>query len=323
MKTELETGKERPPVGDSMRRSFSMNLPTLGRILRDTLRQWNKDNASHMAAALAFYSLFSLTPVVMIAIAMTGLVLGHEAVQRDVIQRIRILGGSEMAEAVRLLIGTPRETGSRITATIVGAITLLIGATAVFADLQGSLNTIWKVIPKPNSGVMDIVRNRFLSFLMVLGIGLFLMASFGVSALITAWTSILGYGPALPAFVLQWAHGAVSFLAVTVLFALIYKLLPDVTILWSDVWIGALVTSSLFTIGKVVIQFFLARTLAGPASGKVGSLVAFLLWLYYSAQVFFLGAEFTHVYAKEVGSRILTPPSLDAPLPAETKKHGT
>lgn len=298
-----------------------MNFKTIGILLRDTLRDWHKDNASHRAAALAFYSLFSLAPVVMIVIAMAGFVIGREATQSAIIERIRGVAGDETATAIRAMIGDSKEAAPLITATVIGLITLLVGATAVFADLQGSLNAIWKATPKAGRRLQGILRKRFLSFLMVLGIGFFLIASFGVSAALSALTRILGYRPALPGYLWPFFHGAMSFVAFTLLFALVYKLLPDAKVNWSDVWIGATVTSLLFTAGKWLIGLYLGSNLLGHIYGRAGSLVAFLIWIYFLAQMFFLGAEFTHVYAEEFGSRIV--PSRDAAPPREEARAET
>jgi membrane protein len=277
----------------------------IGSLFRSALREWHKHNSSHRAAALAFYSLVSLAPVVMIAIAMAGLVFGNGEAQSALLERIRALAGEETVRAIRALIGNPGEARSRISATLIGIVTLLIGATAAFADLQESLNTIWKAAPTGGRSVLSAIKNHFLSFLMVLGVGLFLIASLGASAALAAMTRTLGYRPVLPPYLWPLYHGVSAFLAVTLLFALIYKLLPEVRIRWSDVWIGAGVTSLLFTAGKALIGWFLASSLMRPIYGRAGSIVAFLIWIYFSAQIFFLGAEFTHVYAETFGSRII------------------
>ena len=284
----------------------------IGSLFRRALREWHNHNASHRAAALAFYSLVSLAPVAMIAIAMAGLVFGEGRAQSALLERTRALAGDETARAIRALIATPGGAASRISATLIGLATLLFGATAVFADLQESLNTIWKAAPKGGLGALDTIKNRFLSFLLVVGIGIFLIASLGASAALAAMTGNLGSRPVLPAYLWPLYHGVSSFLAVTLLFAIIYKLLPDVHIQWNDVWIGAGVTSLLFTAGKAMISWFLASSYMRPVYGRAGSIVVFLIWIYFSAQMFFLGAEFTHVYAETFGSRII--PARDGSL---------
>ncbi len=286
-----------------------MNLTSIRSLLRDTFREWRRDNTSQMAAALAFYSLFSLAPVTIVATAIAGLIFGQEAAQSGILERIRSVAGNEVAGAIRGLSGLIGGGGGdapRITATLFGIAAFLAGSTAVFVDLQGSLNVIWQAHPKPGGGVLSIVKKRFLPFLMVVGIGLFLTASFAVSAALSALTKYLGYRPALPLYLSP--HGAISFVTITILFAMIYKLLPDAKILWSDVWIGALVTAFLFTIGKSLIGYYLGSSLVRPVNGRAGSLIAFLIWIYFSAQIFFLGAEFTHVYASKLGSRTVPPP---------------
>jgi membrane protein len=297
-----------------------MKSPAIRSLLRDTFREWRRDNTSQMAAALAFYSLFSLAPVTIVATAIAGFVFGQEAAQRGILERIRSVAGDEVARAVGGLVAGRGGAAPRITATIFGVAAFLVGATAVFADLQGSLNTIWQAQPK-SGGVLGILRKRFLPFLMVVGIGLFLAASFGVSAALSALTRILGYRPSLPLYLAP--HGAISFVTITFLFAMVYKLLPDAKILWSDVWIGALVTAFLFTIGKSLIGYYLGSDLIRPVGGRAGSLIAFLIWIYFSAQIFFLGAEFTHVYASELGSRTVPAPEPRTPTSPRSAANRT
>src|SRR6266478_1891537 len=189
-----------------------IGFPEIGSLFRSALREWHKHNASHRAAALAFYSLVSLAPVAMIAIAMAGLVFGKGEAQGALLERVRALAGDETARAIRALIGAPGEAASRISATLIGLATLLIGATAAFADLQESLNAIWKATPKGGRGALGTIKNRFLSFLMVLGIGLFLTASLGASAALATMTRTLGYRPVLPAYLWPLYHGVISFL---------------------------------------------------------------------------------------------------------------
>ena len=282
-----------------------MVLPKMiGPFLKSVFDEWWEDNAPRLGAALAFYTLFSLSPLLIIAVAIAGLIFGREAAQGHVVDQIAGLVGHEGATAVQTMIESARKPASGILASLFGFFTLLVGATGLFGELQGALNTIWDVPDQPGNGFIGILKNRFLSFTMVLGIGFLLLVSLLVSAgLAAAGHFLAGMFPTV-AFVGHVVNFLVSILVTTLLFAMIYKYLPNVEIGWSDVWIGATVTALLFTAGKFFIGLYLGTSGVSSAYGAASSLVIILIWVYYSAQIFLLGAEFTQIYATRWGSRI-------------------
>ncbi len=277
-------------------------LKTIFSLLRTTFQEWNEDKAPRLAAALAYYTAFSIAPLLIVAISIAGLVFGEEAVQGRIRYQIDGLVGSQAAGAIQeMLVNFNRPEAGTI-ATIIGLITLLLGAAGLFGQLQDALNTIWEVAPKPGGGILTMLRQRFISFTMVLGIGFLLMVSLVISALVTVIGDVFArYVPGQD-FLLQAINFIISFAIITLLFALIYKILPDVKIAWRDVWLGAAVTSLLFVIGKLLIGLYLGNSTIGSAYGAAGSFVVLLVWIYYSAQVLLFGAEFTQVYARQHGS---------------------
>jgi membrane protein len=285
-------------------------LVTLG---KETVTRWTEDKASTMAAALAYYALFSLAPLVLIAIAVAGLVFGRQAAEGELYSQIADLVGDPSARALQALVANMHQQHSGgVIATIVGLATLLFGATGVFVQLQDSMNTIWKAKPPTTNGIVEFLRVRLLSFGMVLGIGFLLLVSLVLSAILAAVGDyLLGSLPG-GAAVGQALNATVSLVVVTVLFAMIYKFLPDTSVEWRDVWLGALVTSFLFTIGKFAIGFYLGKASVASSYGAAGSLVLLLLWVYYSAMILYLGAEFTHVHSLRHGSRRT---ATEVPLP--------
>ena len=274
-------------------------------VVRDTFREWFEDNAPMYGAALAFYSIFSLAPLLVIAIGVAGLAFGREAVQTEVLAQFTQLLGKEGARQVEIVLRNAAESPSGLPATILGVITLFVGATAVFNQLKTALNTIWNVPASPSGVVRSFVVDRLLSFAMVQCMGFLLLISLLVNAALAAVSKVFErFVPDMAALLLA-AGFLFSLLVVTVLFAAIFKILPDARIAWMDVWVGALATALLFTLGKFLIGLYLGRSSVASVYGAAGSLVVLLLWVYYSAQVFLLGAEFTQVYARRWGSRIL------------------
>ncbi len=273
-------------------------------LLKETFQEWQEDKASKLAAALAYYTAFSIAPLLIIVIAIAAFVLGDSAAQGDIVGQLKHLIGLQGAEAIQSMIQNSRQTGQGIIATIISVVILIFGATGLFSELQDSLNTIWEVAPKPGRGVFGIVKARLLSFAMVLVIG-FLML---VSLVLSAGLSGIGnyFGNSIPQLVFVWEalNFVISFAVITLLFATIYRILPDAQIAWNDVWIGSVITSLLFTIGKFLIGLYLGHSSVGSTYGAAGSFVVFLLWVNYSAQILFFGAEFTQVYANKYGSRI-------------------
>lgn len=281
-----------------------MNLKAMIGLLKATVADWQEDKASRLAAALAYYTVFSLAPLLVIVIAIAGLVFGQDAAQNQIVGQLQGLMGKEGAAAVQTMIANANKPTTGIIASIINIVILLFGASGVFAQLQDAMNTVWEVAPKPNQGVLAMLRSRFLSFSMILGIGFLLLVSLALSAGLSGLSSYIGnLVPGLD-FLLQLVNFAISFGVITLLFAMIYKILPDARIAWGDVWIGAAITALLFTIGKSLIGLYLGNASVGSAYGAAGSLVVLLLWVYYSAQILFFGAEFTQVYASKYGSRI-------------------
>ena len=267
-------------------------------IVKESVLAWVRDGAPSMGAALAFYCAFSIAPLLVIVIGIAGIVFGSQAAESAIVAQLHGLMGEQGARAVETILAGSRSHGSGWLATILGTLTLIVGATSVFGELESALNRIWQAPARPGSGLMDFIRARLLSFGFVLGLGFLLLVSLLVSTGLTAFSKhYSGYLPAGVAF-LHAADFFVSFAVVTVLFAVIYKWLPNVSIAWRDVWAGAAVTALLFNVGRAGIGFYLGSTAATSAYGAAGAFVLMLLWLYYSAQIFLLGAEFTWAYAK-------------------------
>lgn len=275
-------------------------------LLKETFAEWNKDKASRLAAALAYYTTFSLAPLLIIVIAIAGAVFGQEAARGEIVGQIQGLIGKDGAEFVETAIENANKPTTGRIASIISVVVLLFGASGVFAELQDALNTVWEVQAKPERGLINVIRNRFLSFTMVLGIGFLLLVSLVASAGLAATVNFLGHllPPGID-FVWQLVNFIFAFVVTTVLFGLIYKVLPDVKIGWSDVWIGAALTSVLFSIGRYLLGQYLGNSSFGSTYGAAGSLVVVLAWVYYAAQILFFGAEFTQVYARKYGSQIV------------------
>jgi membrane protein len=283
-------------------------------LLKETFQEWREDGANRLAAALAYYTTFSLAPLLVLVIAIAGLVGGHEAAQSQTMAQVEDLLGEEGRDFIEKMIETASRPQTGLTATLVGAVTLLFGALGVFGELQNSLNTIWEVKPKPAKNVWDGIRRfvikRLISFTMVLGIGFLLLASLVISAALNALGEYIGTRWPLADFWLGLINFVISFLVITLLFGLIFKFLPEIKIAWKDVWLGAAVTSALFTFGKFLIGLYLGRSEVGTTFGAAGSLAILLIWIYYSAQILFFGAEFTQVYANRYGSKIVPDPGM-------------
>jgi membrane protein len=281
-----------------------MKFKDIFTLLKNAAQEWSEDKASRLAAALSYYTIFSLAPLLVIVIAIAGLVFGQEAAQQELLAQIEGLVGEEGATAIQEMIAGASDTGDSILAAVIGFVLLLFGASGVFAQLQDAMNTMWEVKPKEGRGILAIVKDRILSFGMVLVIGFLLLVSLVLSAALAALSNFMA--GLLPAneIIMQVISFAVSFAVISFLFALIFKYLPDAEVAWGDVWLGAIVTALLFTIGKELIGLYLGRSAVASTYGAAGSLVILLLWVYYSAQILFFGAEFTQVYANRFGSRI-------------------
>ena len=274
-------------------------------LVRNTITEWQEDKAPRLAAALAYYTAFSLAPILVIAIAVVGVVFDRQAAREQVVRQINSLAGPQGAELVDSMLNAAQDMGENVLATVFGLLALIFGATGVFGQLQDALNTMWEVAPKPQKGITGFIKKRFFSFTMVVGVGFLLLVSLAISAALSAlseWS--VGLLPGLEA-VMQGINFVVSLLVITLLFALVFKYVPDAEIAWRDVWLGAGVTALLFTIGKLLIGLYLGNTDVTEGFGAAGALVVILLWVYYSAQISFFGAEFTQVYANAYGSRVV------------------
>lgn len=271
-------------------------------IFKRALVGWFNDNVPRMGAALAYYTLFSMGPILIVAIAMAGLVFGPEAVRGEIVGQIRGLVGLEGAKAVQALLESAAQPSSSVPATVIGVITFFVAATGAFLELQTDLDAIWRVKPKSRGSIIrDLVIQRFISFGLVLGFAFLLLTSLVISAALAAIHTYMGN--AFPGVAILWeaVNVVVSLAVITLLFAMIYKVLPDVKLAWSDVWVGALVTAGLFTAGKFLIGFYLGTSALASTYGAAGSVIVILIWVYYSAQVILLGAEFTREYVLQRG----------------------
>jgi membrane protein len=269
----------------------------LPQVFRQASGEWVTDNVPRLGAAVAFYTLLSLAPVIVIGVAVAGVVYGQEAAQGRLASEIQGIAGPELARTVQEIIRDAYHPGTGLIATLLGLVTLLFAASSMFVELHDAMNTIWHVSLPPNrthtARVIRLVRNRFYSFATVLGIGFLLLGSLVMNAWIAAMK--------IP--VSRVATFTLSYLLVAALFATLYKILPDVSLKWSDVTLGALFTAMLFMIGKQCLGLYFARTVFESTYSAAGSPVVVLLWVYYSAQLFFWGAEFSKVYKKIVGSQ--------------------
>jgi membrane protein len=286
-------------------RVYYLNAQTVWFLVRDTFDGWLNDKAPTLGAALAYYTIFAVAPLLIIVIAVASLGFGQEAAQGQIIAQIEDLVGENGAKAVQAMLDSARQQQSGIVATMFGILTLIVGSTGVFVQLQDSLNTIWKVAPKPGRWMRGMLQVRLVSFFMVVAIGFLLLVSLVLSAALAALGKSFHYVLPFPEFVLHGLNFVVSFGVITLMFAMIYKVLPDAKIAWNDVWIGAAVTSLLFSVGKFLIGLYLGKSGVASAYGAAGSLVIILVWVYYSTQIVLLGAEFTAVYATRFGSRIV------------------
>jgi membrane protein len=282
---------------------------TLSGLLRQAGAGWLADNAPRLGAALAFYTLFSLAPVLIVAVSVAGFIFGHNAAQGEILRQFQGLMGVQGATAIETIIQSTNRPALGVLATTMGLLAILVGASGAFNELQDALNIIWKV-DRSGKGYWKITsRQRFFSLGLVVATGFLLLASLVVTAVLSAAEKVVSHLFPLPVLLLESIHIVFSFGVITILFALIFKFIPDTTIPWGDVRMGAAVTSLLFTAGKVIIGLYLGHSALTSAYGAAASLVIFLIWIYYSAQILLFGAELTHVYAQKYGSRMQRKPS--------------
>ena len=298
-----------------------MTLKNVWILTKAAASSWVDDYAQSMGAALAYYTLFSIAPLLLIVISIAGFIFGVDAARGEIAGQLQGLMGKQGAEAVQSLIESVNKPRQGITATAVGVMLLLVGATTVFAELQDALDRIWRAPKREKGGIWSLLRARLLSFGMIAGIGFLLMVSLLASAALAALGKL--WGP----FLSDWQRVAgvidvvITFGLITTVFAMIYKVMPRVRVAWADVWLGAAVTSVLFTAGKFLIGLYLGKSGVTSGFGAAGSMVVVLVWVYYSAQIFFMGAEFTWAYANTFGSRKAQPLPAAAPtVPSQTAK---
>lgn len=270
-------------------------------LVRRAATAWIEDYAPSMGAALSYYSVFSMAPLLLIVISIAGLVFGEDAVRGGLFGQLQSLLGADAAKAIEALLASVSKPAQGILSTIIGVVVLLVGATTVFGELQDALDRIWRAPARDRSGgLWGLVRARLLSFGMILGIAFLLMVSLVFSAAVAALGDV--WGGSLGELLLQAVNLIVGFVLTTAVFALIYKLMPRVHVQWQDVWVGAVVTALLFTVGRYLIGQYIGKSGIASGFGAAGSLIVIFVWVYYSAQIFLVGAEFTWVYAKTYGS---------------------
>jgi membrane protein len=289
-------------------------------LVKESGAQWLEHKASRLGAALAYYTAFALAPLLLISIAVGGLVFGREATQGRIMGQVQGLVGEQGGKALEAMIAGAQKPSASIWATVLGIIMLLLGAAGVFGQLQDALNTVWQVQPKPGRGFWGFIMDRFLSISMVLGTAFLLLVSLVLSAAFTAIGGLMGDW--FTGIIGQSVNFLISFVLITVLFAMIYRYLPDAVIAWRDVWLGAVATAILFVIGKALIGLYLGYGAVGSTYGAVGSLAVLLIWLYYSAQIFLFGAELTKAYASHFGSRIVPSPNAEPVSADQRAKEG-
>jgi membrane protein len=286
----------------------------LGLLLKEAARGWSEHRAQKLGAALAFYTTLALAPLTLIAIAIAGYFFGQEAARGGIVDQIEHLVGREGAVAIEALIQKASEPHQSRIATLLSLGLLLFGATSVFAELKDSLDIIWEVKRKPGLGLWTMIKTHLLSFGIVLGTGFLLLVSLLLTAMLTAFTNWLGQWLPVTVWTANLLDMPVSFIIITLLFALIFKLLPDVTVHWKDVWIGAVVTAVLFMIGKFLIGVYIGSASVGSIYGAAGSLVVVLIWTYYSSQILFFGAELIRAYAKRYDPDPIVPTEQAVPM---------
>ncbi len=271
--------------------------------LKDTITAFGEDRATRLAAATAYYAIFSIAPLLVLIIGLAGLVFGEETVRKEVTQQVQSFIGQKSAGMINSMM-TAQEKGGSLLATIMGGVALVLGATGVFGQLQDSLNTIWGVTTKPGQSIGAFIRDRFFSMAMVLGIGFLLLVSMVLTTAVSALAQYISNIISLPPWVAVALNGVASFVIIALLFALIFKVLPDVKVRWGHVWVGAILTAVLFTGGKYVLGWYLGRETNSSAYGLGSAFIVILLYMYYSSVILYFGAEFTKVYARRHGAHI-------------------
>lgn len=285
-----------------------LNQSQFVQLVKSTFSAWSEDNVPRLGASLAYYTALSLAPLIVVVLAVAGLAFGQDAVRGQLVWEIQDIVGYQGAKLIEQLIQSAYHPASGIIATALGVITLFFGATTVVVELTDALNTIWHVKRDPShtglKNMFRLMRQRAISFGLVLGIGFLLLVSLIVSTWLSAMGRFFSSLLPMPEIAMHLLYLLISFFVIALLFAVIYKVLPDVRLEWSDVAIGAAVTSVLFSLGKLLLGLYLGKSTIGSTYGTAGSFVVVLVWVYYSAQIFFLGAEFTRVYTQKFGSQL-------------------
>jgi len=308
-----QKGERRPDA------TWSERFRRIGSLLKETASQWSDDEASRLAASLALYTMLSIAPLLVVAVAVAGMVFGADAARGHITREIGTVVGPQAGQSIEALVANARSPSAGIVSSVAGIVVALFGASGVFGELQSALNRIWEVKPRPGRGVRGVLRDRFFSFSMVMGVAFLLLVSLVVSA---ALASASEYFEHVIPFAGLWEvlNSAIGLAVTSVLFALIFKLVPDVKVAWRDVWVGGLVTAVLFSVGRIALGWYVGRSATVSPFGAAGSLVALIVWVYYSAQILFMGAEFAQVYASRYGSRIVPTKNavpIDAPEPGQ------
>jgi len=274
-------------------------------LIRDTAQGYAQDKGAMLAASLAYYTMFSLAPLIVLTVALVSLFAGEQAVEGELVAQIEGIVGGEAAVVIQNIIKNASQTTSGITATIISTALLLIGASGVFAQLKRAINSMWGIAQPPNKGIVFLIKTRTLAFVMVIGAGILLMLSLAISTTLGIVNQWLSETAPILATVLPWLDFIVSFAIMTGCFALIFKFLPDAEVSWQDVGLGAAVTAVLFSLGEYLIGWYLSNWSVGAAYGAASSLLLLLFWIYLSAQILLFGAEFTQIYANKYGSRLI------------------
>jgi membrane protein len=289
-------------------------------LLRETFASWREDKATRLGAALAYYTIFSIPPLLLLLIGMAGTLFGRDAVQERMVRSIEQMTGPQGAEAVRGMLAVDPGQRRGTIATVIGAITLLLGASGVFGQLKDALNTLWGVRPKPGKGLWSFFRSYFLSLVALFGTGFLLIVSLAANAMLGAFGEYLERALPGGAGLWQTINVFITWFVIAFLFGMMFKYIPDAKVAWRDALVGGLVTSGLFTAGQAAIGFYLGRSNVGSAFGAAGSLVILLVWVYYSALILFFGAEFTKTFAKHVGAG-LRPLGNAEPITEEARRE--
>ncbi len=276
------------------------------KLISGTLNGFLDDKGLKLSAALAYYTVFSLAPLLLLLISLVGLVLGQDAVHNNkIFDGINGMVGDQAAKQIQDMIKSAKLSGKTTSAAVIGGITLLVGATSIFAEIQDSINIIWKVKAKPKRGWLKLLQDRLLSSSLIVALGFLLIVSLVVNGVVIALGDVLTrFLPAITVIFVNILNVVISFIVITVLFGVIFKVLPDVKISWKDVRSGALFTAVLFMIGRFLIGLYISTTGTGSTYGAAGSLIVILVWVYYTAAILYFGAEFTQVYAEYKGVKI-------------------